>query len=106
MSVRPETARALRAAEALLGSATQGHLDPRAVEQRVGKVLRLLAQEPVQWIDLAQATRLLGVHSDDTPREMARLGLLRSRSDGDGQLALRLDDVLHERWVREGLLAF
>jgi hypothetical protein len=105
MNVRAETAEALRAAEALLTSAPQGELDALAVEQRVGQALRLLAQEEPQWIGLAHATRLLGVLSDDTPRALARLGLLRSRSCADGQLQVRLDDVLSERWKREDLLA-
>jgi hypothetical protein len=104
MSVSTETSRALRAAEVLLNSAPQGQLDLLAVEKRIGKALRLLAQEEPQWIDLPQATRLLGVLSDETPRALVRLGLLRSRSCGDGQLQVRLDDVLNRRWEAEDLL--
>jgi hypothetical protein len=104
MSVSTETSRALRAAEVLLASAPQGQLDLLAVEKRIGKALRLLAQEEPQWIDLPQATRLLGVLSDETSRALVRLGLLRSRSCGDGQLQVRLDDVLNRRWEAEDLL--
>jgi hypothetical protein len=106
MNVRPETAKALRAAEALLYSAPQGELDSFLVEKRVGKAIRLLAQEEPQWINLAQAKRLLGVVSDETAPTLARWGLLRSRSCGDGQLEVRLDDVLYRRQEAEGLLAF
>jgi hypothetical protein len=104
MSLSTETARALRAAEALLTSAPQGQLDPLAVEKRVGKALRLLAQEEPQWIDVPQATRLLGVEYEETPRLLVRWGTLRSRSCSDGQIQVRLDDVLSERWLREDIL--
>jgi hypothetical protein len=106
MNVRPETAEAVRAAEALLYSAPQGELDPVAVEQRVGAAIRLLRDEAPQWITLAQATRLLGVDTDETPKTFARWGLLRSRTCGDDTLEVRLDDVLYRRLEAEGLLAF
>jgi hypothetical protein len=106
MNVRPETATAVRAAERLLCSAPQGKLDPFALDKRVGKAVRLLAQETPQWIGLAHATRLLGVATDETPRTLARMGLLRSRATGDGQLEVRLDDVLHRRLEAEALLGF
>jgi hypothetical protein len=104
MSVSTETSKALRAAEVLLTSAPQGQLDLLAVEKRIGQALRLLAQQEPQWIDIPQATRLLGVEYEETPRLLAQWGTLRSRSGGDGQFQVRLDDVLAERWKREDLL--
>jgi hypothetical protein len=106
MNVRPETAKAVRTAERLLSSAPQGKLDPFALDKHVGKAVRLLVQEAPQWIGLAHATRLLGVATDETPRTLARMGLLRSRSTDDGQFELRLDDVLHRRLEAEALLGF
>ncbi len=69
------------------------------------EALRLLAREEPHWIDLQEATRLLGVISDETPRTLARWGLLRSRSRADGQLEVRLDDVFRDRWERQDLMA-
>jgi len=106
MSVAAKTVKALRAAEALLHSAPQGKLDSLAVEKHVRKALRLLASEEPQWVDIGAATRLLGVLSEETPLVLARLGLLRSRPRDDGQIEVRLDDVLYRRLQAEGLLGF
>ncbi len=105
MNVSNETAKALRAAEALLCSAPQGQLDLEAVDTLVPKALRLLQHEPEQWISPDHAKRLLGVELDEMVPTLARGGLLRSRIGDDGQLQVRLDDVLHDRLESEGLLA-
>jgi hypothetical protein len=105
MNVGRKTAEALQAAEVLLCSAPQGHLDLRDVHARVEKALRLLAHEPEQWISREHARRLLGVSLDETVPTLARMELLRGRLGADGQLEVRLDDVLNQRLASEDLLA-
>jgi hypothetical protein len=55
---------------------------------------------------MRKAKRLLGVRAESIVETWAQLGFLRSRTLPNGRLQVRLDDVLKEREVREGLTAF
>ena len=105
MATLDEATRALLGLKAMLRSAPQGELDPAIVGDRVREVLQSLAGAQVQWIGPAEARGLLGVESEKTVEAWASMGLLRSRTAADGRLEVMLEDVLHRRAEREGLMA-
>ena len=74
MSQNSKAVDVVREAEALLCSVPQGELYSVEAEEQVRAALRLLGGEEPRWIDLAQATRLLGVMSDATPASWPNAG--------------------------------
>jgi hypothetical protein len=105
MSVHEEATDALREVKAKLASAPQGELDLEWVETHLSPAIKLLAREEPHWISTAEAQRLLGIAWESSVPYWVKLGLLRGRPGPGDSVEVRLDDVLRERLVREGLLA-
>ena len=105
MSTRQEALAALRDLKSLLLASPPGGLDPVVVAERTREVLQLLSGEDERWIGTTEAKRLLGIGYENTVEAWARLGLLRSRRLPNGRVQVLLDDVLHRRAEREGLMA-
>lgn len=88
----------------LLRETPQGSLNLDAIDALRVMVGRL-GRDDRRWIDTDETQRVLGVTSSITVPTLVQAGLLRGRVSADACLEVRLVDVLHERLVREGLLA-
>lgn len=58
-----------------------------------------------EWLDLAEAKRLLDASGEDVIRTWAEWGLLRSRTRPTGELHVLRTDVLYRKAEQEGLEA-
>jgi hypothetical protein len=66
---------------------------------------RLARQEEVCWIPIADVYPLMGATVPGSMEYWVELGLLRGRTEPDGSLSIRLDDILYRRAESEGLMA-
>src|SRR5947209_5315979 len=105
MTILHDAANVLHDIESELREPAAGGLDSVRLADRIRGVRRMLSGQEVQWVGTTDAKRLLGVHSENTVKAWARLGLLRSRQLPNGRTQVRLDDVLRRREETEGLSA-
>ena len=87
----------------LLRRTPQGSLPLDAI-QCLEQLVRKLGYDE-RWITADGATKILGITLPAVVPFLAQRGLLRSRKGTEGNLDVRLVDVLHERLVTESLLA-
>jgi hypothetical protein len=104
MSALPEAATSLEELLQLLRETPQGGLSLDAISALRAAIRRLGYDDP-HWTDVDEARHILGVTSPMTVPTLAQAGLLRSRLSPEGRLEVGFVDLLHERLVREGLLA-
>lgn len=75
----------------------------RPVEQAAYRVAR---QDEPCWVPETDAYPLMGATVPGSIAYHVKLGLLRGRTEPDGSLSIRLDDILYRRAESEGLMAF
>lgn len=104
MSAAHEMTTELKEMLALLRETPLGSLPIEYVRPVEGAAYRLARQEPC-WIPIADVYPLMGATVPGSMEYWVDHGLLRGRTEPDGSLSVRLDDILYRRAESEGLLA-
>ena len=105
MSTAHETTTELKEMLALLRETPLGQLPIEHVRPVEEAAYRLARHEPC-WIPIADVYPLMGATHPGSMEYWVDHGLLRGRTEPDGSLSVRLDDILYRRAESEGLLAF
>jgi hypothetical protein len=105
MSTAHETTTELKEMLALLRETPLGRLPIEHVRPVEEAAYRLARHEPC-WVSEEDTYPLMGATVPGSIAYLVKLGLLRGRTEPDGSLSIRLDDILYRRAEREGLMAF
>jgi hypothetical protein len=105
MSTTHEQTTELKEMLALLRTTPFGSLPIEYVRMVEGAARRLAQEEPC-WIPIDDVYALMGATNPGSMEYWVKHGLLRGRTEPDGSLVVRLDDVLYRRAENEGLAAF
>ena len=105
MSTKQEATTELKEMLALLRATPLGSLPIEHVRPVEEMAYRLAREEPC-WVPEADAYPLMGATVPGSIAYHAQRGYLRGRTESDGSLSIRLDDILYRRAQTEGLMAF
>jgi hypothetical protein len=105
MSTTHEPTTDLKEMLALLRSTPLGQLPIELVRPVEEAAYRLARQEDICWIPIADVYPLMGATFPGSMEYWVDHGLLRGRTEHDGSLSVRLDDILYRRAESEGLMA-
>lgn len=106
MSTAHETTTELKEMLALLRATPLGSLPIEHVRPVREAAYRIARQEEPCWVPEEDAYPLMGATVPGSMAYHVKLGLLRGRTEPDGSLSIRLDDILYRRAESEGLMAF
>jgi len=105
MSTAHETTTELKEMLALLRETPLGQLPIEHVRP-IREAAYRLARHEACWIRVEDVYSLMGAIVPGSMEYWVDHGLLRGRTEPDGSLSIRLDDVLYRRAESEGLMAF
>jgi hypothetical protein len=106
MSTTHELTTDLKEMLTLLRSTPLGQLPIEHVRPVREAAYRLARQEEPCWIAITDVYPLMGATVPGSMEYWVDHGLLRGRTEPDGSLSVRLDDILYRRAESEGLMAF
>lgn len=106
MSAAHETTTELKEMLALLRETPLGSLPIEHVRPVEEAAYQLARQDEPCWVSETETYPLMGATVPGSMAYWVKIGLLRGRTEADGSLSIRLDDILYRRAESEGLMAF